>query len=358
VGDFNLNFDGDDLEGRYLIELQVTFQLSRHDGEAREMSITSSDLELLKPISSVNDPADENQSDGEESSTDFEQAFEVLGAGEVTLTFKDGDDVVLTREVSLIDADELKAERTTYADLLLALSETETQAAQTIGAGERVVVGGRYDLTLNAYLGDGEAQEMVDFHTYAQTPTSEQADVITSGKVLEISPRQAGEVTVEVKLGGQVTELRFQGVSADEIASIVIEQGDSLAGGEGDESSLNRFALATTRDASDTLIYGADVTWTRLAADGETELDEVISGELVHYEHSETEQVSFKVTAGNQTHIVELPMSSNGDLFASGNGTFGCDASGGLSGQIPLSLLLMAIFAIRRRQSGLGVHHH
>jgi hypothetical protein len=139
---------------------------------------------------------------------------------------------------------------------------------------------------------------------------------------------------------------------------IVIEQGESLAGGEGDESSLNRFALATTRDASDTLIYGADVTWTRLAADGETELDEVISGELVHYEHSETEQVSFKVTAGNQTHIVELPMSSNGDLFASGNGTFGCDASGGLSGQIPLSLLLMAIFAIRRRQSGLGVHHH
>ena len=303
----------------------------------------------------MNDPTDQNQSEGEESFVDFQQTFEVLGAGKVTLTFKDGDEIVLTREVSLIDADEVKAERTTYADLLHASSETEEQEIKTVGAGEQVVVGGRYDLSFNAYLGDAEAQEIVDFHTYAQTPTSEHADVITSGKVLEISPRQAGELTVEVKLGGQVTELRFQGVSADEIASIVIEQGNSLAGGDEDESTLNRFAFATTRDASDTLIYGANVTWTRLSADGETELDEVINGELVHYEYSETERVSFKVTAGKQTQIVELPMSSTADLFVSNNGTFGCDASGGLSGQIPLSLLLMVIFAIRRQLNTKGI---
>ena len=106
------------------------------------------------------------------------------------------------------------------------------------------------------------------------------------------------------------------------------------------------------------MIYGADVTWTRLTADGETELDEVIRGELVHYKHSETERVSFKVTAGNQVHVVELPMNSDADLFASSNGTFGCDASGGFSGQIPLYLLLMVIIAMRHRQGGLDAQDH
>ena len=347
LGGFKISFDEDQLSGQYLTESKVTFNLSRNGEGEGKLSIASSDPTLLQAIDSGN----------ELEGSDFEQTFEVLAEGSVTLTFKDGEDVVLTREVNLVAADELEASRSTMADLLIALnpesqteehdSTEENASSHGVGKGEKVIVGGEYSLTLNAYLGAGEDRELIDFEAYAKNPQSELAGVSTSGRNVQISPQAEGEIRVGVQLGGQVTELLVTGVSVNEIDSIEIQQGDNPVDENGEE--LNGFALAVVKDASGETLYGADVTWTRLDIDRETELEEVLDGELVTFEKSTTDLVPFKVTVGDHSEIVDLPIDPTTQLFASANESLGCDAQGGFAGHLPLSLLLLIIFAVRRQ---------
>jgi hypothetical protein len=346
---YSLNFDGDAISGHYLTESEITFNLTRNleDESDTELSITSSDTSLLRPISRENESGIELDS--------FQQSFEVLSEGTVTIIFKDGDDSVLSREVELVNATSLESSRITHADMLRALSEgseesdgEEATENNIVGEGEKVVIGGHYTLVIDAYRGENEEQELLSFDTYTKQPQSEQAEVTTSGREITIKPQQEGDVFVNVQLGGQDKELHVQGVSEEAIASLSVVLGDT-GGNQENSEEIEGYAIMSTKDENDNLIYGASITWTRLAEDGETELNEILEGEMVTFERSETERVSFKVEAGSQSIIVELPMKQLSQILTSNNETLSCDAQGGLAAQLPLSILLMIIFIIRRQ---------
>lgn len=205
------------------------------------------------------------------------------------------------------------------------------------------------------------SQRSIGIGELAREPIAEGANIYSepssdSGVNLHISPNQLGRLEVDVELGGQSEQLTFEVVSSDEIASLTVQHGrEGTLNANDDQGAPERprgVAVAQTQDAEGAPIFGASVTWTRLDHDGETELD-TLYGDMLVFDHSETETVTFRVRAGDQVSLIDLPMSSNSFELYTQDAFSGCDARGGLIDQAPLSLLFLVIFALRlarRRQ--------
>ena len=87
---------------------------TREIKKSRRATIESSDSSLLRVSEGVEGCIDRlscGDSGTYPESRVRSQRFDVLGTGAVTLTFKDGDELILSREVQLMEASSLKLSR-------------------------------------------------------------------------------------------------------------------------------------------------------------------------------------------------------------------------------------------------------
>ena len=360
----NISFEKDQLAGRYLTESTVAFHISRsNQDESEGLSITSSDPSLLR-LTEI----PESEPVITESETCFgaacdrapglpvhngryTQYFEVLAPGTVTLTFRDGDEVILKREVQLVEASSLQVIR----DISTALPEG---IDTTVGRGEKLVTGSNAIFRLTASLGEGEAAEAIDISTITELPSSEsftitQSDpALAEGVYLQLRPEVAGPISLSLQVGGQQIDLSFEAVSPDQIAGLTINHAQE---GEYQDDTMEQpvplgASVAISKDEAGEPIFGALVEWTRLDEAEQEELD-THYGDKLSYEYQEGARVPFKVTAGEHSEIVYLPMNPDSSITFAGDAiTNGCDVQGGATRHLPLALMFLALAIIRRRQ--------
>ena len=354
-------FDHADIVGQYLTGSSVTFTLERINQEGGEqinldgLTIESSDPSLLRISEGAEncvwsehcEDSDEHLALGAHA-----QSFDVLGSGAVTLTFKDGDETVLNREIQLREANTLKLHRNVPQTLVDTLGTSA-------GQGEKVLVGSEFTLRLRAMIQGESAEKEIDISRLTQLSGGEgfelkQSDPSRMGVRLHITPESEGELRIPVQAGGQSLEMNFTVVAESEIASLSIDH-ELLtdSGGEqtAEDSEIpNAKAFALAKDQSGAPIYGTPITWEQL--DGESMDANVVDthiGSQLNFVYDESAQVPFKVTTGELSEIVMLPAQLDtiysGDAFADG-----CDAQGDISGNILLAVLLMGLVLIRRKE--------
>ena len=75
------------------------------------------------------------------------------------------------------------------------------------------------------------------------------------------------------------------------------------------------------------------------------------TGSELNFIYEEGAQVAFKVTVGEVSEIVYLPVNIEqlNDIFGDNAFADGCDAKGDVSGSALLTLLLMGMIVMRRR---------
>lgn len=367
VGDNVVNdvitFNKDQLVGRYLTESTVGFHISRDDmDESEGLSITSSDSSLLR-LTSVPDSEpvfDENEScfgaacsqdrDSVMESGQFTQYFEVLAPGSVTLTFRDGDEVVLKREVQLIEASSLEATRN--------IGEVAPPNVNPIvGRGEKVIVNSAMRLRLNVKAQGKSGEEVLDISTITELPSGEGFDVsqadlgLSKGVNLTITTHQEGALTVPVQVGGQRLDLEFEVVSESDVERVSVTHGRAGEHRDADDRVIPlSTAIAVAEDSAGQPIFGGRVIWSQLDDAGNDTLN-VAFGDRIDFEFQEGAQVPFRVTLGDHSEVVYLPMNPDssvifqGDAFSPG----GCDAKGQAAERAPLIFILLALLALRRR---------
>ena len=108
-------------------------------------------------------------------------------------------------------------------------------------------------------------------------------------------------------------------------------------------------SIGTVFCVASSLIFGTSVVWTRLDIDHPIDLEE-LHGDMLTFEYSETETVPFKVTAGDISQTVNLPMNPE-STFINVSDTFrGCTATGSLVDHALMSILLLGLMALRARR--------
>ena len=353
----------DKLMGRYLTESTIALHVSREDLDEREgLSITSSDPNLLRltsipdsePVFSENESCIGAACDRDQASPinsgHLTQYFEALAPGSVTLTFKDGDEVVLRREVQLVEASSLEVSR--YQ------SDGHPQDVDPIaGRGEKILKGSSHTLRLKAKTMRDGVEEELDLATITNLPSVDGVQIAQSdlgfskGINLLITPEREGQFTAPVEVGGARLELNFEVVDASQIDSLSVTH--ARAGEYQDEEAGSvplASAVALARDEAGQPIFGGDVTWARLD-DAELDELEVYYGDRLDFEFQEGQRVAFRVTMGDHSEVVHLPMNPDSNVLfgadAFNNG--GCDATGQAAGRSTLLLVLLALIAFRRR---------
>ena len=179
------------------------------------------------------------------------------------------------------------------------------------------------------------------------------------GLTLHITPESEGELSVPVTVDTQSVEMKFNVVSASEIAGLSVNHGlvanaEDINNEESSEENPvpNAMAVAVAKDESGAPIFGAQVTWEQLSSEGhDAEVVDTLIGSQLNFVHDESNSVPFRVTIGEFSEIVLLPANADllGNISTSDAFADGCDARGDVSGSILLALLLMSMVAVRRR---------
>ena len=351
-------FNNAPIVGKYVTGSSVVFSLQRtNDGESEsldELTIESSDPALLRVSEGVESCIDNRSCYDIEADLEFNirsKRFDVLGSGDVTLTFKDGDEVVLSREVQLVDASSLTLSRSVPPAL-------QDEVSTIAGEGEKVVVGSEFSLRLRAMSQvEGEEQE-IDISSLTELPSGEnfnleQSDPVGMGTRFHITPESEGALSIPVNVGDQSIEMNFNVVSSSEIVGINVAHETWINEMPEEENNLPKGrALAVAKDEEGAPIFGADIIWERL--DGEEDDAMVVdsfTGSELNFIYEEGAQVAFKVTVGEVSEIVYLPVNIEqlNDIFGDNAFADGCDAKGDVSGSALLTLLLMGMIVMRRR---------
>lgn len=354
-------FDNAPLVGQYVTGSSVSFSIERLNDDQRsldELTIESSDPTLLRVSERVEtevqegvDPTCLNCENSQETvePRSRSQRFDVLGAGSVTMTFKDGDEVVLREEIKLVDASSLKLFR--QIPTLL-----EAEIGSAAGEGEKVIGGKEFSLRLSAMTKKNGEETEIDIAELTELPSGEafsmkQFNPFGMGVSLLITPVESeGQLTIPVSVGDKSIEMNFEVVSETEIAGMSVSHGLTYPAMSEENKDIGT-AVAVAKDESGAPIYGAEVIWERLDADFENMVVDSYSGNELQFNYDAEGRVPFKVSIGEFSETVYLPINAEDldSIFAGEGFGSGCDAQGELSGSALLSLLLMGMMAVRRR---------
>ena len=365
-------FTNDHLVGRYVTGSSVSFTITRRiesEASVEDLAIESSDSTLLRIAEEIQRENVANtepscipggacdsleDSSLEPALSSLTKRFDVLGTGRVTLTFRDGDEVILSRQIELVEASSLKLSR----NIPKALRDEIASAA---GEGEKVIIGKEFSLRLHAMTQSEGSESEIDISELTQLPNGEgftigQSSPYHKGVRLHITPRTEGELAIPVSMGGQSLEMNFTVVDASEVVSFIVDHELTVPANEEIEGSVDLgSAFAVAKDESGSPVYGADFIWERLEVDmlGTEFVAQSFSGDVLHFTYHAEARVPFKVTMGEHSKTVYLPIDPESfDEIGAGNAfADGCDARGDLSGSILLAFLLMGIMAIRRRSA-------
>jgi hypothetical protein len=353
----------------YATGQRVTISFYADQSPSTDLSVESSDAALLKPVA---DPAPELTLDSggeclgdalcdplppeppQEEATaggSVHQRFELLGEGEVKLNFKDGGELVRAVPIRLVTAS--RVESHVYYGSVASRLGGDTRLSD----GAQFMVGRAHKIQLIPYLND----KALFVSSPLAEPTAEGAflEGVSSplwreGVVVTVRPEVEGDFSVHFNLGGRegVLALKAVGPSAVSDLEVKISRDDPSVrqNEDGTETSTPvGIAFAQGRDASGGVIYGADVVWERAdTADGDS--PQRVRGSSLRFEFSDTETVPFRVTSGDRTESVALPMNPNSVIWSNDDGYGGCSASGRGRG-LSLVLVLSACvgLAVRRR---------
>jgi hypothetical protein len=343
----------------------MRLQESELDVEA--LAIESSDPSLLRvseeqegdhvantePVCVEGEVCDSLEAPAIEDFGSLSKRFDVLGAGRVTLTFRDGDEVISSREISLVEVSSLKLTRNIPQVLV---DEIGSEA----GEGEKVIGGKEFSLRLRAMTQREGSESEIDISELTQLPSGEgftmrQSSPYHMGVRLHITPQSEGALSIPVSVGGQSVEMNFTVVDASEIAGLSVAHELTIpADPEVEDSADLGSAVAVARDESGAPIYGAAFTWERLETDmfGEEVVAQTFSGDELLFTYNAEGRVPFKVTSGEHSETVYLPIDPESlDSILDGGNAFadGCDARGDVSGSALLAFLLMGMMVVRRR---------
>ncbi|MAD61892.1 MAG: hypothetical protein CMH49_10350 [Myxococcales bacterium] len=346
--DYKINFSKDQLTGHYLTGTKVVFTIKRSDDEATEqnvLSIEANHPEIFKPFESYGSFLNDE-------SKSVTKSFDVLESGYVDLSFKDGDEVILRRQIELIEASSLKLTRE-IPDIL------KSELNHLAGQGEKVLKDTEHTLRLTAKTRSLDGEQHVDIASLSDLPNLEgikitQSNPFRMGLRLMITPQREGSVAVPLHVGHQDLDLDFTVVSETDISDLTVHQALSSEPGSEEENTLMT-AIAMARDDHDEPIYGANIKWQRLKTNamGEQIVTHTYTGNELSFIYNEDHRVPFRVRAGQFKKIIYLPVgigSENpivhvGDAFAGG-----CDTQQArLSHNLLIALIWMGILVLKRR---------